>query len=277
MFSFILVILLLLSGIIVYRRRFTSGVKIGGLYWVQLYYLFLTPVGALLMFDVGSDIFSRPHVGNVPIPGNILFNIYNFSVMMIVVGVGIHSTATSVFQSFKSKDKLEKEAYHTNELIHGPWSHNMSQVGAIMSVMLLGLLELNHPYFGRAINFNLLLLGGITLGILGVISVLRSAYISFPLVTSFIGSVLVGYGIRNYALNLSSYPMAIVSLSALVTMFALLSLAALIFAISETLSKKVVSRTFPKGHPFHEEISLKVLTMRIEKEFAREREKAIFK
>lgn len=228
------------------------------------------------MFDVGSDIFSRPHVVNLPISGNILYNLYNFSVMMIVVGMGIHSTSTSVYQSFKNKDRLEKEAFHTNELIHGPWSHNMSQLGAMFSILLLGLLELNHPYFGRIINFNLLLVGGIFLGTLGTISVLRSTYMSLPMIISFIGSLVLGYGLRNYAMNIYSYPMAIIATSAIITMFILVSLASITFAVSETWSKKIVKRAFPKGHRFHQGIDIKVLTMRIEKDFAQERESKIY-
>ena len=262
----------MLAGVIVYKKRFTAGTKIGGLYWIQLYYLFLTPIGALLMFDVGSDIFSRPHLVNLPVPGNILFNLYNFSVMMIVVGMGIHSTSTSVYQSFKNRDKSEKEAYHTNELIHGPWSHNMSQLGAMFSVILLGLLELNHPYSGRIINFNFLLMAGIFLGTLGTISILRSTFISFPLIAAFIGSLVLGYGLKTYATNFYSYPMATIATLGVLTMFVLLSLASIIFAVSEKWSKKIVKRAFPKGHRFHQGIDIKVLTMRIEKEFAQERE-----
>lgn len=236
---------------------------------VQIYYLLITPILALLMFDIGSDIFSRPNVGNVPIPGNILFNAFNFSVMMSVVGIGIHSTSTSVYQSFRKRDKVEKEAFHTNELFHGAWSHNMMFVGVISTTMLLGLLELNHPYFGRMINFNLLLFGGILVGIMAAVAMLRGAHIGFPIVASFLASIALGFSIRHYALNVNSYPMAIISVASLVTLFLLLSLAAIIFAISESLSKRVVKRAFPKGHPFHQGIELKVLTRKIEKDFTR--------
>ncbi len=261
--------LILSSAVFLYRKRFTSGIKIAGLYLVQIYYLFMTPICALLLFDIGSDIFSRPEIGNVPLPDNILFNMFNFWVMITVVGMGIHSTSTSVYQSFKKKDKLEKEAYHTNELFHGPWSHNLTQVGGIFCVMLLGLLELNHPYFGRVINFNLLIFGGIFLGILEAVTILRSAYISLPLLTAGFGSIIVGYTIRNFAFNIYSYPMTIITLSSLVTLFVLLSAASIVFAISESLSERVVHRAFPQGHPFHEAINLKVLTLKIEQNFSR--------
>lgn len=269
MTSFILLVLILLSSTFIYKKRFTSGAKVGGLYLVQIYYLFMTPIGALLMLDIGSDIFSREVVGNLPIPANFLFNAFNFSVMMTVVGMGIHSMSTSVYQSFKKKDKLEKEAFQTNELFHGPWSHNMTYLGSIFSVMLLGLLELNHPYFGRVINFNLLLFGGILLGIMGVITMLRGTHIGFAIVGSFLASVILGFSFRSMAINTVSYPMATIALSCLVTVFVLLSGASIVFAISENLSKRVVKRAFPKGHPFHQGIELKVLTRKIEKDFTR--------
>jgi hypothetical protein len=233
----------------------------------------MTPVGALLLFDIGSDIFSRPEVGNLPIPSNILFNLFNFAVMITVVGVGIHSTSTSVYQSFKKKGKFQKEAFKTNELFHGPWSHNLTYVGSIVSILLLGLLELNHPYFGRTINFNLLIFSGILLGIIGTIIILRGTYLTLPLITAFIGTVLVGHSVRNFAFNIYSYPMTIVSVAALLTIFTLLMLSSIIFALSETLSKRVVHRTFPKGHRFHEGIDLKVLMVRIEQNFVTRRKR----
>lgn len=267
MYSLIALVVILLSAIFVYKKRFTSETKILGLYFVQLYYLIMTPITALLLFDIGSDIFSRPIIGKLPIPNNLIFNAYNFSVMLTVVGAAIHSTSTSVYQSFKKKAELENEAFHTNEMIHGPWSHNMIYLGAILSVTMLGLLELNHPYFGRVVNFNFLLLAGIVLGIIGTVAVLRGGHVGFQVIASFLASFALGYGIRNYALNINSYPMAIISLASLVTLFILLSMMSVIFALSHNLSKKVIMRTFPKGHPFHQGISLKVLTMRIEKEF----------
>lgn len=273
MLSFIALISILISATVIYKKRFTSETKIGGLYFVQLYYMVMTPIGALLLFDIGSDIFSRPQVGNFIIPSNILLNVFNFCVMMSVVAIGIHSTSTSVHQSFKKKDKLEKDAYHANELIHGPWSHNLAYVGSILSVLLLGLLELNHPYFGRTINFNVLVFGGVILGILGAVAVLRGTYISMSLIAVFLGSIVMGYSFRHMATNIISYPMAIISLASLVTMFILLTGAAVTFAISNTLSKKVVSRAFPKGHRFHEGIDLKVLTMRIEQNFVARRKR----
>lgn len=267
MVSYIFLFLIGASSALLYKKRFTSGIKVGGLYLIQLYYLFMTPIAALLMFDIGSDIFSRPEVGDFLVSDKILFNIFNFSVMMTVVAMGIHSTSTSVYQTFKKKDQLEKEAYRTNELFHGPWSHNMASLGAIFSFMLLGLLELTHPYFGKTINFNLLILGGILSGIIGAIIILRGTHIGFSVIASFFSSVVLGLSIRNMAVNTISYPMATIALSCLVTVFVLLSGASIVFAISESLSKRVVKRAFPKGHPFHQGIDLKVLTMKIEKEF----------
>ena len=77
MSSFIGFLLVWLSATLLYRKRFTSGYKVGGLYLVQLYYLIATPIAALFLFDIGSDIFSRPIVGDLPIPDNILFNAIN--------------------------------------------------------------------------------------------------------------------------------------------------------------------------------------------------------
>lgn len=274
MSSFIGFLLVWFSATLLYRKRFTSGFKIGGLYLVQLYYLIATPIAALFLFDIGSDIFSRPIVGGLPIPGNILFNAFNFFVMLAVVGMGIHSTSASVYQTFKNRDKLEKEAYKTNELFHGPWSHNMVYIGSLLSITLLGLLEINHPYFGRIINFNLLMLAGIMIGVLGVIGVLRAMPIRYDLmiVVSLLCAIILGYSIRNYALNINSYPMAVIALSGLVTLFTLLLLASLIFAISESISKRVINKALPKGHPLHEGINIKVLTMKIEQDFDQDRE-----
>lgn len=269
MSSYILLFLIGASSALLYKKRFTSGIKVGGLYLIQLYYLFMTPIAALLMFDIGSDIFSRGEVGSFLVPDNILFNIFNFSIMMTVVAMGIHSTSTSVYQSFKNRDKLEKEAYHSNELFHGPWSHNMASLGAIFSFMLLGLLELIHPYFGRVISLNLLIFGGILSGIVGAIIILRGTHIGFSIIASFFSSVVLGLSFRNIAVNTISYPMATITLSCLVTVFILLSGAAVVFAVSESLSKRVVKRAFPKGHPFHQGIQLKVLTRKIEKDFTR--------
>lgn len=268
MLSFVLLVLLLLSATFLYKKRFTSETKIGGLYIVQIYYLFMTPIAALLLFDIGSGIFSRPTVGDYPIPSQVLFNIFNFSVMTAVVGMGIHSTSTSVFQSFNGNSE-SSEAYKTNELFHGPWSHNMIYLGVIFSIILMGLLEINHPYFGPTFNFNLLLGAGILLGIMGAVGMLRALPLRYdlPIVFSLLGSILLGYSVRTYATNINSYPMVIISLSCLVTLFILLLMASLVFMISENLSHKMVKRAFPKGHPFHEGIDMKVLFKKIEHDF----------
>lgn len=269
MLSFILLLVVLLSAVVAYKKRFTSGTKIAGLYLVQIYYLFITPVAALLLFDIGSDIFSRPLSGNLPVPSNILFNAYNFSVMTGVVGMAIHSTSTSVFQSFKEKLGPEKEAFDTNELFHGPWSHNMVYAGSVSSLLILGLLEINHPYFGTVFEFNLLIFAGIIVGILGTITALRALPIKYDLllILSLFGSVLLGYCIRTFGVNINYYPMTIVAISSLVSLWVLLLLSFIVFVISESLSHKVIKRTFPKGHPFHEGIDMKVLFKKIEHDF----------
>ena len=145
----------------------------------------------------------------------------------------------------------------------------MIYAGATLSVLLLGLLEINHPYFGRIINFNWLILSGITLGILGAVGMLRALPIRYdlPLLISILGSVFLSYSIRTFATNINSYPMAIIALSTLITLSVLLVSAFLIFVISESLSHRMVKRTFPQGHPFHEGIDMKVLFKKIEHDF----------
>ena len=140
-----------------YRKRYTSNLKIGGIYFVQLWYLIVTIVVVALFLNIGLDIIMRPTLDRFPIPSTWIFNAYAVALIITAIGSGIHTSATSVYQSFKSKGKIEKQAYFTNELFHGPLSHNMVYLGAIISTVCLGFLELNHPLPIAGYNFNIII------------------------------------------------------------------------------------------------------------------------
>lgn len=275
--SLFLIILIFITALFIYKKRFTSEFNFGGMHFIQFYYFIVAPVIVILFINAALDIIRRPEAINFPLPSNLMFILFAFSLILGAMGVAIHSTSTTVYEAFKrGKDlqsEVEKKAYKINELYHQSLSHNLVYLGSLGGLLMLGLLELNHPRMESMANFNLTVALGITLGIVGTIGILRGAHVGFEIVASFFGSVILGYSVRTYALDTTSYPIAFASLAAMVTVFSLLSLTTIIFLISESLSKRVVKRTFPKGHPFHENINLKVLTLRIQKSFNRDRKK----
>lgn len=103
MYLLLAAVVLGLSAVLVYKKRFTSDFSIGGLYFVQLYYLLITPIICTIFITLGQEILNRPEVRLLGVPSGIIFNIYAMFVILAAVASGIHSATTSIFQSFLKK------------------------------------------------------------------------------------------------------------------------------------------------------------------------------
>ncbi len=269
MLSLISIALIMLSAVLVYRKRFTSDGSIRGMYYVQLYYLIISPFVCALFINLGLEIYNRPEIQNLPVSSNLLFVLYCVSVATAGIGAGIHSTSTSVYQSFAGVNQFKSRPFETNENFHGGLSHNMLFLATIASTIILAFLEINHPALNRLpfLNQPSIIGLGIAFGIFLAVAILRSLHIGYSLLASLFGAVLILYFGKSFMTNVAMFPVSFVALSSLLTAFFFLAGTVVIFLISGNLSRKILKRAYPKGHPFHEGISVKVLRIKIEREW----------
>lgn len=269
MLSLLSIALIMLSAVLVYRKRFTSDRSVKGMYYVQLYYLIISPFVCALFINLGLEIYNRPEIQNLPLSSNLLFVFYCVSVATAGIGSGIHSTSTSVYQSFASIKQFKSRPFETNENFHGGLSHNMLFLATILATTILAFLEINRPTFSRSVLLNQpSVIGlGVAFGIFFAIAVLRSLHIGYSLLASLFGAVFILYFGKPFMTNIAMYPVSFIALSSLITVFFTLATTVVIFLVSGSLSQKILRRAYPKGHPFHEGISVKVLRIKIEREW----------
>ena len=267
--------LLGLSAILVYRKRFTSEKRISGMYYVQLYYLILAVARPLVLFYAGLDIYQRPEVRNLPISSNFLLGLYTTSLVLAAIGGGIHSTATSVYQSLVKEGQQHLTSFRINEIFHLNLSHNLLFIGTILASFFLSLLEINHPSSRNSmfLNAGSTITLGVIIGLLEVVTILRSAgqsfssHINYSIVGSAAGSLAIFIFCRPFMVSVDAFPVAFILFSSLTTVFFSLIGITAIFMTSHSLSEKIVNRTFPAGHPFREVLKLKVFLIKIEREW----------
>lgn len=246
---------LFLSGLYAYRHRYTSQRRIFKLYAVQFYYLFfLVPLLIVGLFNITYQIILRPYVLNLPIyiPPVILLSFNVFSLVMTIVGASIHSSSTTIYQVLFPDRK--SEVFHTNELFHGPLSHNMIQIGCILGALSYVLAETNHPG-SQPVNLYFTVSFGIVLAIAQAMATIWGTYIKPSLVVGGIAAainiILIGF----VSGRLAYFPMATVSVSYSLTLPVLLGLYLLIIEAADrnirtTRSmERYLIKLFPKGHP----------------------------
>lgn len=275
MIPWVFVILLGLSAIFVYKKRFTSERRVSGMYFVQLYYLILAVLMPLILIYIGLHIYLRPAVSNLPISSTFILGLYTVSLIVAAIGAGIHSTATSVYQSLVKEKQNHLESFRINEIFHLNLSHNLMIVGVILASFFLTILEINHPS-GRDsmfLNAGSTITLGVIIGLIETVAILRSTAITFSshlnysILASFLGSAAIFIFGRPYMTSVDAYPVAFIMFSSLVTVFLLLIITTAIFITSHSLSEKIVNRTFPEGHPFREVLKIKVFLIKIEREW----------
>ena len=81
MYLLLAALILAMSAILVYKKRFTSDFQIGGLYFVQLYYLLITPIFCTIFITLGQEILNRPKIEVLDIPSGIIFNLFGMCVV----------------------------------------------------------------------------------------------------------------------------------------------------------------------------------------------------
>ncbi len=293
MYLLLAALILAMSAILVYKKRFTSDFQIGGLYFVQLYYLLITPIFCTIFITLGQEILNRPKIEVLDIPSGIIFNLFGMCVVLAGIASGVHSATTSIFQSFlknelpmlkKIKNDLDdatfrrlelhdqiKEdlpTFNVNEKFHGGFSHNLLFISTIFATMFLGLLELNHPASNpSSIRPILILLLGIALGCIQSIAVIRSTFFSLSLISSVVAGGVLYFFANKVLFNFAYYPVTTVALIYLIVMTAVLSLVGLIFLMSHRLSKTVVKRVYPKEHWFQEGMSMEVMKVKVKRDW----------
>lgn len=246
---------LVVSGVYAYRHRYTSERRIFKLYAVQFYILFfLVPLLIVGVFNITYQIILRPYVLNLPfyIPPVILLSFNVFSLVMIIVGASIHSTSTTIYQVLFPDRK--SEVFHTNELFHGPLSHNMIQIGCILAAFSYLLSEINHPA-PSPVNLFFSISIGIILGVAQTFATVWGTYIKPSLIVSAIVSLLNIMLVSIVSEKPGYFPIAMVSLSYSIALTVLLGLYLLIIEAADrnirtTKSmERYIIKLFPKGHP----------------------------
>lgn len=275
MTPWIIVTLLGISALLVYRKRFTSEKRISGMYYVQLYYLVLSVLVPLVLFFAGLEIYHRQEVRNLPILSTLILAFYTVSLVVAAMGGAIHSTATSVYQALVKEKQTHLESFRINEIFHLNLSHNLIFVGIIFASFFLSVLEINHPSLKASLFLNAgsTVTLGVILGLIEIVTILRSAgatfssHINYSIIGSFLGSLAILIFCRPYMTSVDAYPVAFILLSSLMTVSICLIVLTAIFMTSHSLSRKIVNRTFPAGHPFREVLRLKVFLIKIEREW----------
>jgi lysylphosphatidylglycerol synthetase-like protein (DUF2156 family) len=271
----------------------TSIFTMGGLYFVQLYYLLITPIVCTIFITLGQEILNRPRIEVINIPSGILFNLYGMFVILAGIASGIHSATTSIFQSFlknelpmlkKLKNDLDdatfrrlelheqiKEdlpTFHVNEKFHGGFSHNLLFISSIFAVLFLGLLELNHPASNpSSITPILILLLGVALGAVQAVAIIRSTFLSLSLISSVITGGVLYFFANRVLFNFAYFPVTTVALIYLIVVTAAVALVGLIFLVSNRLSQTVVKRIYPKEHWFQDGISVEVMKVKVKRDW----------
>lgn len=250
--------------------------------FVQIYYLIFAPLAGILLINIAFQIFQRPAVHNIPLSDSFLFIMVVLSAIICSIGVGIHSTSTSVYQAFlrdkryigQEEDEIEKnQAFLINEKYHGNLSHNLTYLGGIFVWFFIALLEVNHPNTKGILPLtdDLIVAVGIVIGTISSLAVLWSAYSGFNigivLISTFLTSLLLYLFAYPDMHTVVAYPMSYAMFLSLLTMFSLLALVTLIFIASERLSHRLVKRAFPKGHAAHEELHWKLLSLKIKRDW----------
>ena len=275
MIPWVIVVLLGISAILVYRKRFTSEKRISGMYYVQLYYLILGLVVPLVLFYAGLDIYHRPEVKNLPISSNFLLGLYTTALVAAAMGTGIHSTATSVYQALKKEGQQHLESFRINEIFHLNLSHNFIFIGILFASFFLSVLEINHPSARNSmfLNAGTVVTLGVVIGLIEVVTILRSAgssfysHINYSIIGSALGSLAIFIFCRPYMTSVDAFPVAFILFASLMTVFFCLVGITAIFITSHSLSEKIVNRAFPSGHPFREVLKLKVFLIKIERDW----------
>lgn len=281
------------SAVLVYKKRFSSDFSFGGLYFVQLYYLLITPIVCTIFITLGQEILNRPRIELLNIPSGIIFNLYGMFVILAAVAAGIHSTTTSIFQSFLKNElpmlkKIKRElddstfrrlelhqqiqedlpTFHVNEKFHGGFSHNLLFISIILAAVFLGLLELNHPAQDPTpLDAWIILFLGVSLGAIQAIAVIRSTFFSISLVASVLASGVLYYFANKVLFKFAHYPVTTVAMIELVVLSAILAVVGLIFLLSHRLSKTVVKRIYPKEHWFQEGMSMEVMKVKVKRDW----------
>jgi hypothetical protein len=295
MYLLILALVLGLSAVLVYKKRFSSDFQVGGLYFVQLYYLLITPIICTIFITLGQEILNRPRVEILSIPSGIIFNLYGMFVILAAIASGIHSATTSIFQSFlknelpmlkKIKNELDDATFrrlelheqinedlptfNVNEKFHGGFSHNLLFISSIFATLFLGLLELNHPSGNpSSIRPVLILLLGLSMGAVQSIGIIRSTFLSISLIFSIASGGVLYFFANKVLFNFAYYPVTTVCLISLIVMSASLALVGLIFLVSNRLSKTVVKRIYPKEHWFQDGLSMEVMKVKVKRDWVK--------
>ncbi len=235
----IIIAICVTAGAFSYFGRYKSQKLILGFDTVQFIYLFITtPLIFLGLINLGLEVAERPEEIIFPFSTNLLLALYLLTVYIGIMGVAVHSTATTVSDYFVKKDK--SKAHLVDEFLHGPLSHEMLYLGAMTSTLFLSLLEMNHPDLKASFNWTVAFFLGATLGIAWALGINWSRYVKYNLAASFTFLCLIFLLTLPRLKEISYYP---------ITSFMLACLSALSFGLILILmNTEVKNKSFSKSN-----------------------------
>lgn len=215
-----LVVLLAFAAALAYNISFLHNKSIGYFSLLQILYLVVIPGFLYVMiFSAMQEILMRPQNPEVFLPDALLTNLTLLSVLFTYGGVAIH-TVTKMLKRAIVGEK-QSVALAINKYFHLSFSHNLFMSGAVLMVVALTLLEMNH--LPRATSAGLLatVLKGLFLGVSFVGGLYfytrrddyviyegyagRWADLKLVFVVAWMGGVLVIYAVRKIDPSLRQY------------------------------------------------------------------------
>jgi hypothetical protein len=246
-----------LSCVLIYPKRYTSKRKIKGLYFVQFYYLAIAaPLAAVFLINLATDIVNRPEVSATFIPTDLLYSLYILCVVVGAIGSGIHSTSTSVYETFGHEK--HSEAFKLNERFHMGVSHTMLYVACVFAMISLALLELNHPITGAAYPYKMTIPFGIVIGLMFGIPVVWSTIIRYTMISALIGTSIIGVAFMGADIDMRQVPFAVICATTVSTAGFVLLLSAIIYKTSERFTYKLIKLLFPRNHTIYKLVMAEV-------------------
>lgn len=257
MFQEILIICIVFFHVVFFaRKRHRSKRHILRLHMLQLSNLIFSPIAAMIIISMGLEILQRKEVRVIPVSSEILFFSFLFSILIVLIGIAIHSTSATVSDLFVKKGKGQERAYRTSEFFHGPFSHHLGFFGCIFIAFFLMLLDLNHPASPMN-NMQLVfsLLFGIFIGFLQAMCVVYSYfhYIKYVFLASGLGSIIVIALEKILMLSLLRFPIGALVTASFLSMTAMLFASLFLTKPKNANKKGIIYRIMFAGQYYFEE------------------------
>lgn len=215
-----LAVLLAFAAALAYSISFLHNKSIGYFSLLQILYLVVIPGFLYVMiFSAMQEILVRPQNPEVFLPDAFLTNLTLLSVLFTYGGLAIHTVTKMLKRALVGEE--QSVALAINKYFHLSFSHNLFMSGAVLMVVALTLLEMNHLPRPTSAGMLATVLKGLFLGVSFVGGLFfytrrddyviyegytgRWADLKLVFVVAWMGGVLVIYAVRKLDPSLRQY------------------------------------------------------------------------